>query len=350
MKLFRCQRCGQLLHFENTSCERCGLALGYLADEETLSALEPQDGAWRALARPERPYRCCENARYNACNWLVAAADDAVFCDACRHNRTVPDLSTPLNLTRWQRFEVAKHRLIYSLRKLRLPLPTLGQDAEGLAFDFLADPPDPAAPKVMTGHDNGLITINLIEADDGERERRRHAMGEPYRTLLGHFRHEVGHFYWNRMVRDGGRLEGCRGVFGDDRRDYGAALEAHYANGAAPDWRTRFVSAYASAHPWEDFAETWAHYLHICDTLEMANAYGLQIEPKPARGEGLAVRIDFDPHTGVPIQRLIDAWLPLTAAVDSLNRCMGQPDLYPFILTPSVITKLGYVHDLVHAR
>ena len=203
--------------------------------------------------------------------------------------------------------------------------------------------------KVLTGHDDGLITLNLNEADDAEREKLRLAMGEPYRTLLGHFRHEVGHYFWDVLVRDAGRLDDCRGLFGDDREDYAQALQRHYADGAPPDWQQHFVSAYASAHPWEDFAETWAHYLHIIDTLEMATAFGLAVHPVLSESPALHADIDFDPHKAGDIARLIDAWLPLSFAVNSINRCMGQPDLYPFLLSPAVVEKLGFIHALVHA-
>jgi hypothetical protein len=267
----------------------------------------------------------------------------------------VPDLAVPANLFAWQRWQAAQHRLVYTLRRLRLPLANRQDDpAHGLVFDVLADLPD--GPKVLTGHDEGVITLALSEADDAERERRRTAMGEPYRTLLGHLRHETGHHYWDLLVRDTGRLEECRAVFGDDSQDYNEALARHYANGAPSDWRAGYVSAYATAHPWEDFAETWAHYLHIVDTLEMAGAFGIQLMPpllkQPSAGDAgtaqlLAAEVDFDPFGPIGIETLIEAWLPLTYAVNSLNRCMGTADFYPFVLSEPAIAKLGYVHRLI---
>ena len=201
----------------------------------------------------------------------------------------------------------------------------------------------------MTGHDNGLITINLAEADDSERERQRHQMGEPYRTLLGHFRHEIAHYYWTRLVGNSNRLQEFRDLFGDERKDYRDALQQHYANGPPPDWPTHYVTAYASSHPWEDFAETWAHYFHMVDTLETAHAFGLSVRPKVSKGSDFATKIDFDSHHA-EMERLIDAWLPLTFAVNSINRSMGQPDLYPFVLAPTVIAKLTFVHDRIRAQ
>ncbi len=234
--------------------------------------------------------------------------------------------------------------------QLKLPLVNRVDDPQhGLVFDFLADPPKAEVPKVLTGHDEGLITIALAEADDAEREKRRVAMGEPYRTLLGHFRHEVGHYYWDCLVRDEGRLDACRAVFGDDSVDYGEALQKHYKEGVPPDWQEHFVSAYATTHPWEDFAETWAHYLHIIDTLEMAGAFGIEVHPGVAPHTVLDADIDVNPYKTGGIDSIIAAWLPLTFAANNLNRCMGASDLYPFVLSPPVIRKLGFIHDLVHA-
>jgi hypothetical protein len=233
--------------------------------------------------------------------------------------------------------------------RLKLPLDASnGPVNERLTFDVLAQGPPGTGPKVMTGHEDGLITLALEEADDVEREKRRSSMHEPYRTLLGHFRHEVGHYYGDRLVRDGGKMEANRRVFGDERIDYGEALKRHYAQGAPANWQDSFVSSYATSHPWEDFAETWAHYLHIVDTLEMAGAFGINAHPVLAKTGDLDVRVNFDPYGSGDIGVLIDTWIPLSTALNNLNRTMGQPDLYPFILSPPVIEKLGAIHDLVH--
>jgi hypothetical protein len=353
MKLFTCQHCGQLLYFENTSCERCGRALGFLPALATLSALEPDGEVWRALAEPVKRYRACANAAYDACNWQVEADAEGAYCVSCRHNRMVPDLSVPENVAKWRKLELAKNRLIYTILKLGLPHPTESEDEDrGLAFDFLADPPMPTAdaPRVMTGHDSGLITIALVEADDAERERRRTAMREPYRTLQGHLRHEIGHYYWDRLVADRGAYDEFRAMFGDERQDYGEALEAHYARNATDRWDDSYVSAYARAHPWEDFAETWAHYLHIVDTLETAAAFRLRVDPAAAKVGDLSAEVDFDVYRVEGIEPIVEAWLPLSFAVNSLNRSMGLPDLYPFVLCPEVVEKLGYIHRLVRPR
>jgi hypothetical protein len=350
MKLFECQNCGQPLYFENATCESCGLWLGYLPERAVVTALEEADGLWRALAAPGQRYRFCANSQHNVCNWLVASDHAETFCAACRHNRTIPDLTNPENLEHWRRIEYAKHRLFYTLLRLRLPLTTRPDDPNGLAFDFLSSPvgASSAAAPVLTGHAGGLITLNVAEADDPERERQRKSMGEPYRTLLGHFRHEIAHYYWDRLVANAPAIEEFRRLFGDEREDYGAALQRYYAQGPAPDWPEHFVTAYASAHPWEDFAETWAHYFHMVDTLETAFAFRLRLRPRVAMGADLAAAIDFDPYVS-EMDRIIDAWLPLTFAVNSINRSMGQPDLYPFVPAPQVIWKLTFIHDEIHA-
>ena len=353
MKLFQCQNCGQPLHFENTRCERCGLPLGYLPHHETITALKPapsksgsEQKVWMALA-DQAAYRFCANASYDVCNWLVPAATADAFCAACRHNRTIPDLSLADNLVKWRALEVAKHRLFYTLLQLHLSLATKSESPNGLAFEFLADvspPSDP--PSVMTGHVGGIITINLAEADDAERERRRHLMCEPYRTLLGHFRHEIGHYYWDRLIANTPQIDDFRRLFGDERRDYAQSLQAYYASGAPADWSEHFISAYASSHPWEDFAETWAHYFHMLDTLETARAFGLAVSPKLPQGPGAV--FDFNPREA-EMGQLVEAWMALTFAVNSINRSMGLHDLYPFVLGPLAVDKLTFVQERIRA-
>ncbi|MGY4155482.1 hypothetical protein ACVINW_001324 [Bradyrhizobium sp. USDA 4461] len=347
MKIFSCQSCRNVLYFENRTCGRCGHRLGYDPDTDALVSLETDGAAFRSVGGGARRL-FCDNANLDACNWLVPTCQGSGFCVACRHNGTIPDLSVTHNLALWRKLEVAKHRLLYSLLRWGLPLRTRHEDpAHGLIFNFLADTP---AAKVMTGHENGVITIALSEADEIERERRRIELGEPYRTLLGHFRHEVGHHYWDLLVRDGGELEANRLLFGDDSQDYQSALERHYHDGPPSDWRDRYVSAYASVHPWEDFAETWAHYLHIVDTLEMAGNFGIQVAPTGVASEGLAARIDFNPYTISDFDRVVASWLPFVFAMNSVNRAIGLNDLYPFMLAPAVIAKLAFVHRLIQKR
>jgi hypothetical protein len=199
----------------------------------------------------------------------------------------------------------------------------------------------------MTGHNQGLITINIAEADPAERERMRGKMDESYRTILGHFRHESGHYYWDRLIRDSAWLQPFRDRFGDDRADYGKSLKTHYQNGPPADWKQRYVSAYASTHPWEDWAESWAHYLHIVDTLETAYQYGLVISPRAGNDGSRSAQHDFNAYKEEDFDVLIDHWLPLTFALNSLNRSMGHEHAYPFVLAPAAIEKLRFVHQVV---
>lgn len=351
MKLFSCDGCGQLVYFENTSCTSCGRQLGYGPSARRLYALD-REGDGFVTTDGRHPVKFCANAEHLACNWLLAEGDPDPFCRACRHNRIVPDLGNERNVQLWRKLEDAKHRLIDELLALSLPLKTKTEDEEtGLAFDMLdADARDPDAPPIMIGHADGVVTLAIHEADDAVRERIRTELGEPYRSPLGHVRHEVGHYYFDRLVAaDPAVLTDFRALFGDETADYGAALDRHYREGAPADWQDAFVSAYATAHPWEDFAETFAHYLHIVDTLETAHAFGLSVRPRVG-GPEVAARIDADPKRMESIEALIALWLPLTYAVNSLNRSMGQPDLYPFVLAPKAIEKLGFVHGLTRRR
>ena len=351
MKLFACDHCGNTVYFENTLCERCGHQLGYVPDRNALVSLVEDSGLWSSPAIHEDSFVFCANAAYGACNWLIPANPGGdIYCAACRHNETIPAIEDPLNLGRWQVIERAKKRLFYSLLRLRLPLQTrLENPTHGLSFRFLADLPVELTP-VLTGHEGGIITIALAEADDAEREARRTSMGEPYRTLLGHFRHEIGHHYWDLLVANGPNLSRFRTLFGDETQDYGIALQNYYANGAAPFWPQSHISAYATAHPWEDFAETWAHYLHITDTIEMAADFGVRAKPRVDDDGSHAVEVD-DPYAPTStIAHIADNWVPLASLLNNLNRTMGLSDAYPFVLTPPVIDKLGFVHDLVHGR
>jgi len=352
MRLFSCDACANTVYFDNTVCVACNHQLGYIPHTASMTALEPDGVGWHSPALGQG-FALCANAGINACNWLVPIEQAGGLCESCRHNRTIPDLSVPGNAEAFHRIVVAERHLFYSLLRWQLPTPTKDEDAEnGLVFDFLADTTeaDGSVNKVLTGHDNGVITLSIAEADDAEREARRAGMNEPYRTLLGHFRHEVGHYYWDRLVRDGDALDDFRALFGDERADYGEALAAHYANGPRPGWQADFVSAYASCHPWEDFAETWAHHMHIVDALETTRAVGLTLNPPDIAAEDLNVSLDFSPYEVESFQPLAAAWPPVTVAVNEINRSMGQPSLYPFVLSETILAKLAFVHRLIAHR
>lgn len=350
MKLFRCDHCSHLLYFENTRCERCGRTLGYEPVSNALCSLDGGPKVWTARFLDNHQFVFCANATHGACNWLVPYAPGAdPYCKACRHNEVVPPVDDPAKLEHWQVIERAKKRLVYSLLRLRLPLATRNEDAaHGLSFRFLDEASSPAP--VMTGHESGVITIALAEADDAAREYRRTQFNEPYRTLLGHFRHEVGHHYWDLLIGSNpANLAEFRQLFGDETPNYDAALAAYYASGAPDDWQDHFISAYATAHPWEDFAETFAHYLHVVDTTEMATAFGVRLRPGvDTRGE-LTAWLDFDPYAVSKIEDLIDNWVPLSSLINNLNRAVGQHDAYPFVLTPDVIEKLAFIARIVRA-
>jgi hypothetical protein len=348
VKTFECDACGQRLMFENVFCLKCRHTLGYLPDAGDLSAFEALgDGQWRALSRAAagRHYRMCRNyEQENVCNWMVPVEDQDPFCLACRLNRTIPNLNEPENRDRWAWVEAAKRRLLYTLLSVGLPmLDKRFHPARGLAFDLLAD--TPGQPRVLTGHDEGVITINVAEAQPDVREKMRREMGEKYRTVVGHFRHEIGHYYWNLLIRDTAELSAWRDVFGDERKDYGCAIQSYYETGAPEDWQDHYISPYASSHPWEDWAETWGNYLHIVDTLESARDAGLILK----RADCGSDRLRRLPDLGAAecFDDMIDAWLPLTFALNNINRSLGHADVYPFILSERVINKLRFIHELI---
>ena len=356
MQVFHCDYCDNLVFFENTTCIDCGHALAFMPDVGEIGSLEATEGnLWRAHHSRYEPklYRLCGNyVTHNVCNWAIPEQDPHELCLACRLTTRTHDLTIPGAREIWYKLEVAKRRLIYSLLTLGCPLESKLDDAEqGLAFEFLADPTDPEAPPVLTGHANGLITVNIAEADDVERKRRQLAMGEPYRTLLGHFRHESGHYYWDRFIANTSRLEEFRSLFGDEQADYAAALEAHYQRQAAGGslWQQEFVSEYASAHPWEDWAETWAHYLHMTDTLETALTCGVTLKPR-RKDEPRLKPHALLPHETNDFDQLIERWFPLTYVLNNLNRGLGLADGYPFILHPPVINKLKFIHNTIRSH
>ena len=354
MRVFHCGDCDQLVFFENSACTSCGRTLAYLPDRTYMGTLEPVIGnQWRLLApgKEGQGYRLCLNySRENVCNWAVSVDDPNPYCRSCRLNRVIPNLSRAGTREAWARMEAAKRRLIYSLLCFGLPVSEKAEDPQrGLAFDFLADP-DPGTPgaiTVPTGHLNGVITINVAEADDAERETRRVQMNEPYRTLLGHFRHEIGHYFWDRLIQGTNCIDGFRQLFGDDRQDYGQALHRHQQQGAQVDWANSYVSAYASAHPWEDWAETWAHYMHLTDTLETALRCGLSLQPRRSNEPEWKAEISNVLQWSLSFDQMVERWFPLTYVLNNLNRCMGLQDAYPFVLPAPVLDKLRFVHEVI---
>ncbi|MEP6847121.1 MAG: putative zinc-binding peptidase [Panacibacter sp.] len=350
MKLFKCINCGQSVYFENTQCINCGLPLGFETEMLETVALNVENNGIFCIKgnNSTTQYRYCNNYIYDVCNWLVPATSGNGYCKACELNRTIPDLGKTEYGQRWRKIENAKHRLIYQLLRMKLPLVSKQQDGyAGLIFDFMADDTSDKKERVMTGHDDGVITINIAEADDIEREMARKKMDEVYRTLLGHFRHEIGHYYWDRLIAHTNYLQGFRNVFGNDNIDYATALKNYYENATVANWNEHYISAYATMHPWEDWAETWAHYMHIIDTLETAYAFGLSVRPIVDETKKLDAEIKRDPYAIKDFETIIQLWLPLTFAMNSLNRSMGLLDIYPFLITPAVKEKMKFIHEVV---
>ena len=314
-------------------------------------SLNPQDdGMFRADfngVNGTDGYRLCANyVQHGVCNWSIRGDCDDTLCIACALSHTIPDLDVTGNLEAWAKLETAKRRLLFDMMSLELPL--IGKrDApvQGLEFRFLSDTIaiNGDRGRVLTGHDNGLITINVAEADDVHREAQRLLHREPYRTLLGHFRHEIGHYYWDRLIDGSDRLAAFRELFGDDRDDYQAALKAHYEQGAPVDWPDRFISAYASTHPWEDWAESWAHVMHMVDALETAHAVGLSVRPARDDEPALAIPAKASNARIGDFDQLIAEWKVLTYVLNNLTRGLGLADAYPFVLSDRVVEKLRFV-------
>jgi hypothetical protein len=346
MRTFRCT-CENLLFFDNSKCLSCGLDTGHCPACRTLVALLPKpEGGWNC-GNPRcnaELLKCANYLEHNVCNWCVlateAAAGKGALCDSCSLTQTIPDLSIADHKEKWYRLEGAKRRLLYDLELVSLPyrFPE-GDPRPPLRFDFKAD----VAPKkflwwtmgkkeqVFTGHAHGLITINIREANDAERERLRVNFGEAHRTLIGHFRHEIAHYYWEVFVQ-GRDEEACKALFGDhENPTYQEALEAYYKNGPKPNWQEQFVSAYATMHPWEDFAETFATYLDMVSVLD--TAHHAEFVPAPPRFGDL--------------DSMVRQYKSLGIGMNEINRSMGLLDLVPEVLVSPVREKMRYIHNLI---
>jgi hypothetical protein len=344
-------RCGNRIFFRNTQCLACKSQLGYLPDQRRVAALDPgiEPGTWRVEGRDDL-LRCCANRDSPAiCNWMTPARAGTDYCLACRLNRTIPVLADPDNARYWAKIEIAKRRMVSELLGLGLPVKSkVDEDPErGVMFDLLRSAP--GGPRVMTGHASGLITINVEEADDAKREEMKYEMHEPYRTLVGHFRHEIGHYYWDRLVWDTQWLEPFRQVFGDERASYAEALKRNYEQGPPANWPDSYVSSYATMHPWEDWAETWAHYMHVVDSLGTAMGFGLdasdlRCDIKPFTRDAL-YRPD-DPQ-GDRLLMLLNAWIEIVMVLNEMARSMGEQDFYPFVMCKPVVAKLHFIHMVI---
>lgn len=355
MKTFSCQ-CGNTLHFANSKCVSCGLLLGFIPEEQQLSAFTKNRNGQLQSSSNGLLYKQCKNyAKYDVCNWMVPIQDSHELCLSCRLTETIPNLAEEQNIKLWFRMEQAKRRLLYTLLKLNLPVTDRENDPlSGLGFAFLEDQVEDEYGNeltvknyVTTGHDSGLITINLNEADSTSRIQMREQMQERYRTLVGHFRHESGHYFWDRLLKHSPRLDEFRKLFGDERLNYAHAMHEYYQNGPTADWQDVWISAYASMHPWEDWAETWAHYLHMVDTLETASDFDFSVSGNKVANP-LVGSADYDQiYTATSFTHLFNDWCRLTAVLNALNRSMGLDDAYPFVISITALDKLRFVHETI---
>ncbi|WP_246003407.1 zinc-binding metallopeptidase family protein [Nocardioides aurantiacus] len=321
--------CENPLHFENSQCVSCGSRLAFSRDEREVVPVD-QDG--RYTAADGTTWTVCRNLGLSGCTWL--ASTEGAQCSACDLTRTRPHDSDAVGLRQFWDAERAKRHLVAELDVLGFPVVDKHTDPQdGLAFDLLSS----VAESVTIGHADGVITIDLAETEASHREKLRAQLDEPYRTMLGHFRHESGHYFEWQLVRGQERIARSRELFGDESADYQAELDRHYAEGPPEDWESSHISAYATMHPFEDFAETWAHYLHICDTIETASEYGLAL-PGPRTAQ--------DSFRDV----VVGTWVPLAIALNMINRSMGHDDLYPFVIPGPVLDKLEFVASLSGAR
>ena len=324
MKAFSCRVCGNTLYFENSLCVSCGTALGYSRNEHEIVPVD-EDG--RYVDREGLVWHVCANLNLSGCTWLATVEGGQCFsCDLTRTRPADDDLE---GLSQYPVAESAKRRLVVELDARGLPITTRDEDPEqGLCFDMLSS----VEETVVIGHADGVITIDLAEGDDAHRVKVQSELDEPYRTMLGHLRHEVGHYFESVLVRGEERMDACRELFGDESKDYQAEIDRHYSEGPPEDWQESYISTYATMHPFEDFAETFAHWMHISDTVETARAYGLTtVDPS-------AFTLFSDLVTGV--------WIPLSTALNQINRAMGADDLYPFVIPPPVLDKLDFVAAL----
>ena len=336
MRDFICPNCGQHLSFENSVCLSCRSRLGFSLDDMAFLVIASGADSEHGGAVDANEYQLCANLHAAECNWLVKVAPVRLRCTSCALTRTRPNDADKSAMAAFATAEKAKRRLIVELVDLKLPIVGRDEDPNyGLAFDLLSS----EFEKVFTGHEDGVITLDLAEGDDVHREQLRVAMAEPYRTLLGHFRHEIGHYYYYRLVDTAPEYQAkARELFGNAEADYQEALDRHYSEGAPPGWESNYVSSYATMHPAEDWAETFAHYLHIRDTLDTSAAFGFA--PSSATFE----RRNLGPSG---FDSIIDLWLPLSWALNMVNRSMGHDDLYPFVLPAKVLDKMRFIHTVI---
>lgn len=273
----------------------------------------------------------CVNRAQIDCNWR--AARDKSHCLSCDLTLTVPDLDEGQNIALWAEAEAAKRWALAGLMRWGYFIPTDGVDPP--KFRFLSERvTGGGSVKVVMGHTSGVVTINVQEADPAIREFRRQQMEERYRTMTGHIRHELGHALFARLTGLDGFLPAFRALFGDETQPYAPALKAYYGAGPRADFASTHLTAYASAHPHEDWAETFAHCLNLVDMLDSARAAGL-------------TSYETDPYRDSEAARVLLAAADVGIALNHVNRSMGMSDIYPFVFSGKTLEKLCFVHHWV---
>lgn len=347
MKNFFCN-CGAVVFFENNQCLSCGSELGWCPACESIGAIHKDANGqyYCSHASCGAPLSKCHNyAVEHVCNRCTltekVTGETENLCDYCRFNETIPDLSVEGNREKWQRIEVAKRRLLYTLDTLNIPY---GSSKEGfevpLSFDFKGDSSKKSFlwfnmskhEQVFTGHADGKVTINIREADDIEREKARISFGEAHRTVIGHFRHEMGHYFWDLLVKGKCEQEYVA-IFADHKNpDYSTALEHYYEHGPKAGWQSHYISAYATMHSWEDFAESFAAYLDMVSVVDTAfHAFSLN---------------SLNPITA-SFKDIAKEYAQLGLFMNEMNRAVGLIDLVPEVHTQAILRKIEFIHDLL---
>lgn len=348
MRAFACPVCNNFTAFEAAECRTCGAHVGlHLPSKEMLAV----DGDV-AFVGGEHWVRCTQSGNL-ACNWLVPEEEhDAYQRGRCLADSLIRHEPAPDDTIAREKLVPAAgalRRLVFQLHDIGLPIEPFWRTEGGLAFDLLSS--YTTGEKVTIGHADGVITIDLVETLDAYREQLRVRLGEPYRTMLGHFRHEVGHYYQNVLVETGPGaqtyLDRCRELFGDERAGYAEAIQRHYKFGAPDTWRESFISEYATMHPWEDFAECFAHYLHIADTIDTSREAGMVLHADRVRFSAPRDAAPLESYADAPIERLLYDWRWISLFFNRVNTAMGKDPLYPFEIPPPVVAKLGFVHRVI---
>ena len=328
MRAFGCEVCGAELFFENSVCVRCGSAVGYSREHGTLVAVTA-----------DRPI--CANLNRCGCNWIADPASVLGLCFSCRLTRTRPADADAVGLAQYWVAEAAKRRLIFGLDELELPI-MISDGFAGLAFDLLSS----TQGKIITGHLNGIITLDLAESNDSHREALRQSMDEPYRTVLGHFRHEIGHYYCQLLALTPDRRDEFRTLFGDETLSYEEALQRHYASRelassgrASSSARTRpcirsRISRRCSA--------TSCTSPTRCRRRGSSGCCRNRISATTSsRHAGTARKLRKSLLERPMAEVVGETWLPVSKGLNQINRSMGKPDLYPFVLRTAGDRKAG---------